>query len=233
MAIAFVIAWVGAQGNSVTSVTATGINTTGANFIAVAVTDNLTLAAVNPVTDSNTNTYQKALGPLGAGDNVYQYYAESPTVGASHTITATSSAGSSFLTLCAAAYSGMASSSTIDKTQSGTGTGTSLDSGNTATTSQADELLIGNGTVSTGGSVTWSAGASYTNRATVTNADIGGIGYIEERIVAATGAYSAPESLSGGTGGWTALIGTYKAAGAAAVFVPYQPNYLRAPVMAQ
>lgn len=216
MAIAFGIAWVGAQGNSVTSVTAAAITSTG-NFIGAAVTNNNTIAAVNPVVDSKSNTYQKALGPITSStDNVYLYYAESPTVGASHTITATSSTGSSFMTLCAATWSGLAASGTLDKTATGNGTSVNLLSSNTANTTSANELLLGCGTISAGTFSAWTAGASYTIRSNIADANSGGTGFIEDRIVSATGAYSSGATWTGSSGNWVDLIATFSDGGGGA-----------------
>lgn len=216
MAIAFGAAWTGLQGNSVTAVT-TGAITSSGNFVAACVTDNNALAASTPVTDSKSNTYQKAIGPIAVStDDTYIYYAENATVGASHTITATSSVGSSFMSVSAASYSGLATSGTIDKTTSGSGSSTSLSSGNTATTTSTNELLIGGGTFSTGSSITFTAGASYNMRSQIGLGSLGGTSFLEERIVAATGAYSASATESGGAGSnWVCLIATFSDGGGA------------------
>lgn len=209
MAIANVISWAGLQGNSVSTLTNVGVNTTGANLIVVGVTSNVTLTSV---TDNKGNTYTKAPGmPNGDGsttDFSYLYYCESPTVGSGHTLTVTPSSGGAFLTLSASSYSGLAASSSLDKQHNGSGTGTALDSGNTATTTNANALLIGFGTLSTGSDGTFASG-TYTVRSQAGAASIGGIGFIMDRIVSATGAYNATASWSNASGPWVCGIAVF------------------------
>lgn len=200
---AFATAWVGVQGNGVTSVTNVAITSSG-NLIAACVTDSTTLAAVNPVTDNKSNTFQKETNSFVAngGDNCYLYYAENATTGAGHTITATSSAGSSFLTICAATGSSLATSSTLDKSVIGTGTSTTLASGNTAATTNANDWVLGFGTFNAVADNTFTAGGAYTMRSQIGLGSIGGTSFLEEKVVAATGAQSASATWGGASGGF-------------------------------
>lgn len=214
MAIAFIIgSWSGQSTIGESSHATNSVDTTGGNFVVAVITSN---NAVQSVTDNKSNGYT-LIGPFaGAGaDNVYIAYTNNSTAatcGTGHVITA-NSAGSSFITISAAAYSGLATSGVLDKQHSASGTGTALDSGSTTTTAQANELLIGGGTVAAGSTVTWTAGTGYTIRSSVTNAAVGGVSYLEEKIVSATGTYNAT-ATSSVSGGWDAAIATFKDAAA-------------------
>ena len=212
MAIAFVAAWAGVQNSAPSppqSLTTAAVDTTGADLIVATVTNDSSAGLA--FSDNKGNSYSLAFGPTqnGTGDFVAIYYCKPTTVGAGHTLTGTATAASNFMTISAACYSGIAASTPLDKTASATGSGTALDSGNTATTAQADELIIGGGTVSGGSTVTWTAGSGFTLRSHVDAASVGGVSYVEDKIVAATGAYNAPitSSLSGT---WLAAVTTFK-----------------------
>lgn len=208
MAIAFATAWTGIQGNSVLSVTATAIASTG-NFIGVSATDNNAFAAT-PVSDTKTNTWQKSQGPTAVStDNVSQYYAENATTGVAHQITLTSAVGSSFLTLCAASYSALATSGTIDQIHSGSGNSTALDSGATPATVQANELCLLAGTISTGFDGVFTGGSGFTVRSSTGAASVGGTGFIADKVVSATGAQQGTCGWSNAAGTWVCLISTH------------------------
>jgi len=105
-------------------------------------------------------------------------------------------------------FSGGLSSGWFDKTSSGnTAFDVTFDSGLTATTTQADEMLFGAAIGETGSAVTGSPGGSYSELQDTTGS---GVRYAEYRIVSATGTYRAD-------GGWstaiasTATICTFKA----------------------
>lgn len=106
-------------------------------------------------------------------------------------------------------------SSPFDKSSSGTGSGTSPSSGATATTSQADEILIG--AVGTEGPVedaagTWSNSFNAGQRDGTTAGGAASNITISEGylIVSATGAYTAAKT-SITSRDWGAAIATYKA----------------------
>lgn len=214
MAIAFVAAWAGKQQNhGGTSLALTAINSTGANFIAVAIECDTTLATT-PVTDNFGNTYQKAYGPLNftSGDKGYLYYAENPTVGASHVITITAT-GTAFIAGAAACYSGLATSGTLDQVVGiATGSGTTLTTGTSGTTATANEVVIVTGSQDTGSSVTWSAGTGFTLRASIGNASAGAITFIEDKIVTSTGTQQGTAN-STVSANWGCALATFKAAG--------------------
>lgn len=173
----------------------------------------------NPVTcsDSRGNTYT-----INA-DRGYSSYAR-VVVCSAHNITALSSGdtitvnypSTNLAAVSINEFSGLADSSTLDKTSTATGTSSSPSSGSTATTTQADELLIGAFALDGPVSDTFTPGASYT-LLTRRGASYSSMGttYItidpEYRIVSATGAYAADGSNSSSRH-WAAAIATYKAA---------------------
>lgn len=125
------------------------------------------------------------------------------------------SASASAIRIGAYQYSGVATSSPADKSASNDDGGsgqTSLATGTTATTTQADELIFT--VVGWSGGVTSPSWASATTVATVSSNTFQGL-MTGQRIVAATGTYSD-------TASWTtsrfcdALIGTFKGAAVAA-----------------
>ena len=214
MAIAFVTgAAVNSQSNSNPTNTTGAIDTTGANFLVATLISNQGATGFTSFADSKGGTWQTAVDwTANGGDFVRIMYAENPTVGTAHTFTLTYS-GSVFTVVNVAAYSGMATSSTLDKTATGTGNSTSLLTSATATTTQANELLIGGGTINAGTNSTFTAGASYTVRAQEGLAGSGADGFLEERIVSSTGAYTAAATWGGSAGAWIIAIATFKGAG--------------------
>lgn len=107
-----------------------------------------------------------------------------------------------------AEYSGIATSSPLDKTASGTNFSTAALTSATATTTQADELLIGM-IGNEGGTRTVVPDATFTER------QDGGLCSTEysDKIVAATGAYTYSGTVSGANSVWVACIATFKATG--------------------
>lgn len=174
---------------------------------------------VTNVTDTAGNTWAKAVDGDTGGTDIYGdiWYAMNCAAGA-NTVSLTGGFGG-FEAIAVAEYSGVTTSPALDRTAVATdATGADLtpDSGATATTTQADELLVGAIANQEAQSCVW--GGSFTERydgvpasRTVTLAD---------RVVAATGAYGAAGTLAGGSPHWVALIATFKAAAAGAAAGP-------------
>lgn len=112
MAIAFVSGTNVSAGGA--SPTTSGVDTTGANFIAVAIGwfNSGQLTTAPSVTDNKSNTFT-SLTVRNTGSNLgtVLYYCKSPTVGSGHTFTLNSVALS---TICAASFSGVDTSSPFD-----------------------------------------------------------------------------------------------------------------------
>lgn len=185
-------------------------NTTTGNAIIVGAMTQDAANTVDSVTDSVGNTYaRKAQANVGAL-NLEIWLAEDITGGASHTVTVNDS-GSLAGGLIAFEISGLATSNAFDKSAGASGASGSLDSGNTAATAQANEILIGFGGITSVSTPTWTEGASYLPSPPVST-DGSGAGYaiaMEYRVVSATGAYNATMTSSITNQAWAMLIATF------------------------
>lgn len=208
MAIAQVGNWTSAQFSASTGGTLTGRTSTAGNFVAITA---LSTDAAFTITHSQAGAVQIARTDSFLGGAVKIAYIENIVGGASHTITLTAAGGSQSY-MNATEYSGVAKSGSLDATNVGTGTSTALLSAATATTVQAAELLIGGGANSDATSSAWTAGASFTLRGNLANGTTGACGFLEDRIVAATGAFTSSASWSGASSAWTCQIATFKGA---------------------
>lgn len=206
MAIALDIAFAAGQGTGTAVATSLATPTT-ANFIVAAATTtgNQALASF---TDGKGNVYTLLPSVTATNNNVITLgYCANAIIGGSFAVTA-NVGSSNAMAVAAASFSGIAITSPFDKTQTGIGTGTALDSGATTTTTFANELLIGAGEVGTGSNITFTAGASYTIASQMLLSSAGRDIYLEYRIVAATGAYNAP-CTSSINNTWAAIIATF------------------------
>jgi hypothetical protein len=141
------------------------------------------------------------------------FYAKSITGGASFTVTAHTTATAD-TDIMAAEFSGLDTTSPCDQTQSAEDatTATALTSGNTATTTVANEALFGGwGSNQTSG-ITFTAGTSWTARETVSNTTDGHSSGMQTRIVSSTSAYQSDVTLSNGGVIKVAYIATFKGA---------------------
>lgn len=176
-----------ATGASVASVTTAGINTTTGNLL---VADGATYTRDGVTSDNNgplTWTNVAATGAITG--RLRQDYSKNITGKTGHTFTLTCTGGNDYPTICVREISGADTTAPLDKsaTDFTSGNSTSHTTANTATTSQANEIICGCG--SSASACTYTAGGSYTqdqNQATGSNE-----GLISARkIVSATGAYA-------------------------------------------
>ncbi len=218
MAIA-VVQEVHAFGTAVASIT-TGAITTTTGSLLISNISSLNGTGSPATSDSKTNTWADSIGVItNTGVAIYsrQQYVANATGGSGHTFTNTAGAAG-YPMICVIEVSGYASSA-LDKTASKATdvTGTSHTTGNTATTSQAAELLVALGTggntytESFTGQVGWTTQVNQTNVAAST---AGGI--VETKIVSAAAAYSYTFTSSGNIFS-NQFISTWKEATAGAV----------------
>lgn len=195
MAIAFVQSVIASSGAA--SATTAGITTTSGNFVVGVLGANSGVAG-NSITDNYSNTWTIAESRFSGNNFCKIIYAKNITGGAGHTFTGVSDAS---VVIAIHEYSGIDTVSPLDKTASAT---SGLDSGATATTAQADELIVGG---VTNGTTAVTVGTGYSNF--LTAAPGGQVdGAIESKIVAATGTYNA---TFGGTPDITlTLVATFK-----------------------
>lgn len=166
------------------------------------------------LTDSLGNTYtsdQINTDDAVNGFSLHCGFALNSAAGAC-TVTATVSSSATFRWVIEE-YSGIATVGAFDKSAVATGSSTTPSSGNTAATTQADELLSGACAITVGGATTFTAGSGYSNLV-VAPAAPSSKAAGEGQIVSATGAYSAGFTLAL-SGAWICAIMTFKAATAA------------------
>jgi chitodextrinase len=192
-----------AAGNTV-SVTYAAAQTAG-NLNVVVVGWNDSISSVASVTDSRNNTYLVAAGPTTYAGNATQviYYAQNIAAGA-NTVTVTFNTTVNSPDVRVLEYSGIMTSAALDVSAGASGSGTSLSSG-TSTTTNANDLLVGANYIG-GGFV--AVGSGYTQRL-VTNPDAD---LVEDRLVSATGSYSATSTQSPASW-WVMQMAAFRTAG--------------------
>jgi hypothetical protein len=174
---------------------------TAGNLNIVVVGWNDTASGVSSVTDSNGNTYTRAIGPT-AGTALTQsiYYAKNVAAG-SNTVTVTFNKAAIYPDVRVLEYSGADTANPLDVTAAAVGTGLAANSGSASTTS-LNELIFGAG-------MTFDAynapGSGFTNRVITNFGDIA-----EDATVASTGLYSAAASL-GGSAPWVMQMAAFRA----------------------
>jgi len=153
---------------------------------------NNSTATVSSVTDSSGNVYARAVGPTVISGVASQsiYYAASIAGAAANanTVTVAFSGSAAYPDIRILEYAGIAATNPFDAGAAASGS-TSPASSGAATTTNANDLLIGADlTVNE----TAAAGAGFTSRMiTVPDADI-----VEDRIVTATGSYTATAAIN-------------------------------------
>lgn len=215
----------GAQAANASSVTTASFTSTSGNLLVVTASwyANQAGPAATPISDSKGNTWTAAFAETtnGEGDAIRQWYAKNISGGTSHTITFTLT-GSGFPTICFSEISGAETEAPLDKTAVGTDTTSPHTSPATATTAQADEILIGS--FDSAGSPPLGIGVTngYTAANIQDNANFEP-GAQEYKIVAATGAYTA--DFTGPNVATVIGIGTYTQS-APGLFPPWpaRPN---------
>jgi hypothetical protein len=206
------IAHTAQEGNS-TTVTSTGITTTGSTLIVVGCANNST--APPQITDSNSNVWA-LMQPLttsgGSTAGAIIFWCVNPIVGASHTFTVTSA----FPSICVTAWSGAAGY--LDKRAGATQTtGGSLAPGS-ITPSAANALVVS--VVGASQNDTLSINASYaiSDQVGGTNAQRAGLGYLIQTSAAAA---SPTWTLSLGTLPSASVNVAFELGASAAVTVGY------------
>src|SRR3984957_12910204 len=180
-------------------------------------------SGVNSIPDNNHNLHLVAAGPPtspGAGTQVI-YYAQNIAAAAAgtNTVTVTFNTTVKFPDVRIVEYSGISSSGALDVSVAANGSGTSLSSGAT-TTSNANDLLVGANYI--GGSFA-AVGSGYTKRiVTIPDNDL-----VEDRVVAATGSYSATSTQSPSSW-WVMQMAAFRAASGGDITPPTAPTGLAA-----
>ncbi len=209
MVAAFVQSTSASESGNATPLATTGITTTSGNLLVAGITfDSGTLNTITGVTDSKGNTWVKAV-ELDATDLVGIWYAANIVGGSAHTINiAYNDSVGDAISCVVQEFSGIATSSPLDKTAIADGTSTAPNSGASAATTQADELVVGVAGWF-GATTTASLGSGYSNLAQVAKANASTA--MESKVVAATGAQTAAFTLAASRD-WACAVATFKAA---------------------
>jgi hypothetical protein len=172
---------------------------------------NDTTATVQSVKDSAGNSYSLAAG-LTNGTAIRQsiYYAKN-ILGGINQVTVVFSPAAAYPDIRILEYSGLDASSPLDVSSGASGNSATASSGAVSTTA-ANELIFGADTVFTGDKT---PGTGFTTRIiTAPDSNIA-----EDRIVSATGSYSASATLTS-SGPWVMQMATFKAATGTGTLAP-------------
>jgi len=219
-----------AQASLQTNITAM---TAGSVLVVFGIVDNATGITSITVTDSAGDTYTVGVNLTvvaiagGTADFFYGAFF-APTTGATFVkVTYNGGTSPTFGSLVVWEIAGL-TSATFDKTARANGlNGTNPDSGSSGTLSASAEAAIcyvGIVNTMTGGS----AGTGWSNFSVIPNI---GDAY-EERVVASNAAINGTATAPAGSGDWESHLITIMSA-SVVPDMPYQPNYQRAPILAQ
>ena len=167
-----------------------GARQTAGDLNVVVVGWNDATATVGTVTDSFGNSYQLAAGPTVISGTASQaiYYAANIVGGSTNTVAVSFSSAAVYADVRVLEYSGIATASPVDVVATGSGNST-LSATGAVTTGNANDLIVGANLVLT---TTTGPGSGFTSRV-ITNPDSD---IVEDRVVTATGSYSATAPLS-------------------------------------
>ena len=193
MAIAFVQSITGSANSTSIPTSAFSSPTATGNLIVVAISGGSSVNGVTSVTDTAGNTYAKIFSAANSSLAILDmWYAANITGVGSNVVTVTRS--SAVLTVLAACeYSGIAAVP-LDVWVTGTASGvTAAASGSTATTTVANELVVGGVGTGAAGTTTATAGSGYGNLVQKSGASL----FVaqESKAVSSTGTQSAAFTL--------------------------------------
>jgi len=159
------------------------------------------------ITDSTGNSYVDAVSQAQSSDGhqVHIFYAKNIKAGA-NTVTATFSATNNHPWLAIYEYSGLSTTNPLDQTAHAQGSSASANSGASAITSSANELVFAAAGFPNSYGGTATAGGGYTLQQQDTGASRAAT---ETSIVTSTGTYSGTFTLSTNTN-WSAVLATFQ-----------------------
>lgn len=222
-ALARIQAFTGSNTTFSSTVTTSSVTVTAGNLIVCGAEADVVNANGITMTDSKGNAWTRATSNSASGTFDHEiWYAKATTGGSSYTVTAADNGGGVDSLIICEEWSGQDTGTALDKAagaQDITGISGALNSGNTAATTVANELLVGSGAVAISAD-TLTLGSGYSNKTQI-NTAFSTLGF-ETKVVSATGAYNATFT-AGTVGSWVMQIGTFKEAVAATPYVP-QPR---------
>ncbi len=172
-----------------------------------------TAANLSSISDTQANAFTSAIGPIDAvGTRRFQlFYAKNIHGGANAVTVKLTATPSTALSVNVLEYSGADTTSPLDATSVGTGTGTAMDSGSVSTSS-GNALIFGYGAVEAA-DIT-AAGSGFTPRMPLgDNAAAGHCGCgtsTEDKNVTPSGLYNATETNNGSSRSWIMMMATFK-----------------------
>ena len=167
------------------------------NIVTVGWGDNTSL--ISSITDTNGNTYTRAVGPTSTTDLQQSIYYAKNIVGGSNTVTVEFNQAAAYPDVRILEYSGLDPTSPLDVTAAGTGTGSAANSGS-ATTTSPNELIFGAGNSAHNFSA---AGSGFTKRVINVYGNIA-----EDEVVSSINSYNATATNS--SGGWVMQMATFR-----------------------
>lgn len=182
--------------------------TVGNTLVAVVSSDGNVSPEVTNVTDAKGNTFTKSLNKVSTASEISIWTAPITTGGTGDTVTVTyNAANSNNSGVIIQEWNAGGSTLQLDKSASGTATSASLNSGTTAATTNANELVFGSFVwTGTTAATTTAFGGGYSNGTStlVANANL----LIESKEVAATGTQVATATISASRA-YAGVIATY------------------------
>ncbi len=225
---------------SIFNLTVTLSPTTAGNLLFVTMSYTRTPGGTQTVTDSDGNSYTLAVAHSrgGANDTAQVWYCENALGGGSNNVVTWNSTGQTFtdVTMVAGEASGVATSTSLDQTNTGEGTATTSPATSGVTTGAAGELVLAvlcYDLFGTSGTVNVTDDGAYTNLATDA--------YTNTEQCGGDHCYKVAGGAGTEAGNWTvnqavyysAVIATFKAAAGAADKTPWTWVPSLGPILAQ
>lgn len=184
-----------------------GSNVTAGNLLVCHIYAN---HGISGVADSRSQTFTSAVNVTdGATYSLATFYYANTTGGAD-TVTVTFAGAITYASLQCSEYSGVATSSPLDKfasnSQTTPGTGANAVTSGSVTTTTDGQLIVGWSTALTVGAGTTSAGTGFTGRTNVFGDTL-----CEDQVQTSAGGIAATFTTTSATSNFITLITTYKA----------------------
>lgn len=202
--------------SSLAGATSAAITTAPSDLVVLMVESGINTGTIS-VSDSKSNTWTQIGSQFdGTTYSAAMFYCSLTATGTGHTFSCADT-GTANMAIVAQEFTAV---TTLDQSTSANGIGGTITSGNAATTTAANELVVGAaGTVSVS---TISVGSGFSNFLTQADGGTTNKSSMESKVVTNTGAYAG---LFGGAAnnGWVAFVATFKGAavaGEGAIIVP-------------
>lgn len=184
-----------------------GSNVTAGNLLVCHIYAN---HGISGVADSRSQTFTSAVNVTDGATYALATFYYANTTGGADTVTVTFAGAITYASLQCSEYSGVATSSPLDKfasnSQTTPGTGANAVTSGSVTTTTDGQLIVGWSTALTVGAGTTSAGTGFTGRTNVFGDTL-----CEDQVQTSAGAIAATFTSTSATSNFITLITTYKA----------------------